>query len=520
MDGPLSGAPGIKASEPRRRLAAAWGLLFGYAGVFLAVARNILLVPVYLHFVPLALYGAWLATGATLIQLLVSDFGVAGVLTQRSSALHGAGESKALGELMGSGLVAGLILTAASLVLGVGVVAAVPTLPGLGAQETADLTRCLYLAVLAAALGISGAIAQGLIRSLQLSAAAGTLTLAAEILNILVSVVMLFAGAGLYSLVWGMLARSAFLAIGSALYLWWNLRGKVALSVHRKQVSLLFADGGVALITALSMKSLTQANTLFVGLILGPTSAAAYGLTVRAYETLAVFLGQMNAALAPAMAHLWGSGNTSRFRAVLANIASGSALAAALGIIAVVSVNESFVRLWLHQPVFAGQTSSILMALAVWVAQIGYVAYDALYSLGRFRYIAATYVMAEVLQIILLVSFLRFGLWMVPLASVLTALVWGGAFWLRVSRELDVSRADRTATVTDLLTIALCAVAVGTSLLALYSPAESWDGLIARAAASALAMLVATLAMSTRLRTMLAVELRMTLRSFMARHGV
>jgi hypothetical protein len=195
-------------------------------------------------------------------------------------------------------------------------------------------------------------------------------------------------------------------------------------------------------------------------------------------------------------------------------------LAAALGIIAVVSVNESFVRLWLHQPVFAGQTSSILMALAVWVAQIGYVAYDALYSLGRFRYIAATYVMAEVLQIILLVSFLRFGLWMVPLASVLTALVWGGAFWLRVSRELDVSRADRTATVTDLLTIALCAVAVGTSLLALYSPAESWDGLIARAAASALAMLVATLAMSTRLRTMLAVELRMTLRSFMARHGV
>jgi O-antigen/teichoic acid export membrane protein len=285
-------------------------------------------------------------------------------------------------------------------------------------------------------------------------------------------------------------------------------------------VSLLFADGGVSVVTALSMKSLTQANTLFVGLILGPTSAAAYGLTMRAYETLAVFLGQMNAALAPAMAHLWGSGNTSRFRAVLANIASGSALVAALGIIAVVCVNESFVQLWLHRPVFAGQTSSILMAVAVWVAQIGYVAYDALYSLGRFRYIAATYVIAEVLQIILLVAFLRFGLWIVPLASVLTTLVWGGAFWLRVTRELDVSRADKTATLTDLLIIALSAVAVGTGLLAFYSPAESWDGLIARAVGAALAMLVAALAVSARLRAMIAVELRMTLRSFMARHGV
>lgn len=520
MDCPLNGTPGIQTFQRQRRISTAWGLLFGYAGVFLAVARNILLVPVYLRFVPLAQYGAWLATGATLIQLLVSDFGVAGVLSQRSAALHGAGDVKALGELMGSGLVAGLILTAAALALGIGVVAVSPTLPGLGVHETADLVRCLYMAVLAAALGILGAIAQGLIRSLQLSAAAGTLTLSAEVLNILVSVLLLFQGHGLYSLVWGMLARSAFLAAGSASCLWWNLRGRLVLSAHRSQVALLFADSGVSLITALSMKSLTQANTLFVGLILGPTSAAAYGLTARAYETLAVFLGQMNAALAPAMAHLWGSGNTSRFRAVLGNIASGSALAAALGGVAVVCVNQTFVQLWLHRPVFAGQTSSILMAGAIWISQIGYVAYDALYSLGRFKYIAATYVMAEALQIVLLLSFLRFGLWMVPLASVLTALVWGGAFWLRVTRELNVSSADRTATLTDLLTIAVCAVVVTASFIMLCSPAQSWDGLIARAAGAALTLLAAVLTVSARLRSMLAVELRMTLRSFMARHGV
>src|SRR5579862_9005453 len=104
-------------SPPSRRRSVAWGLLFGYAGAFLAVARNILLVPVYLHFVPLAQYGAWLASGATIVQLLVSDFGLAGVLTQRSSALHGAGNSTALGELMGSGIVAGLILSAASLLI-------------------------------------------------------------------------------------------------------------------------------------------------------------------------------------------------------------------------------------------------------------------------------------------------------------------------------------------------------------------------------------------------------------------
>ncbi|MFX6330865.1 hypothetical protein ABTF76_21670, partial [Acinetobacter baumannii] len=80
------------STTPNRRRAATWGVLFGSGGAFLAIARNILLVPLYLKFVSLAEYGAWLATGATLIQLLVSDFGLAGVLMQRSAALHGAGE--------------------------------------------------------------------------------------------------------------------------------------------------------------------------------------------------------------------------------------------------------------------------------------------------------------------------------------------------------------------------------------------------------------------------------------------
>jgi O-antigen/teichoic acid export membrane protein len=507
-------------SPPSRRRSVAWGVLFGYAGAFLAVARNILLIPFYLHFVPLAEYGAWLASGATIVQLLVSDFGLAGVLTQRSSALHGAGDCTALGELMGSGLIAGLILAAASLVIGVVVIAVIPGMPGLGTNEAEVVTRCLYLAVLAAATGITAAIALGLIRSLQRSAAAGTITLTAEVVNIVVSVALLISGAGLYSLVWGMIARSLLMAVASTVCLWWNLHGKLMFSVNRRQIAELFADAGVSLVTALSMKSLTQANTLFVGLILGPTSAAAYGLTVRAHETLAVFLGQMNAAFAPGMAHLWGSGNTARFRSVLANIASGSALVAALGILAVVCVNESFVRLWLHRPVFGGQTTSILMGLTVWVSQIGYVAYDALYSFGRFRYIAGTYVVAELLQVILLVCFLHLGLWVVPLASLLTSFLWGGIFWRRALKELQVTHVGRNGVLTDLLTIALCGVAVGIGFFWLYPPADSWDGLIAQAAGSASVMLAAVLTISGRLRSIVLAELRMTMRSLLTRPGV
>lgn len=47
-----------------RRRNAVLAVLFGYASLSISLARNILFVPLYLHSIPLAEYGAWLATGA------------------------------------------------------------------------------------------------------------------------------------------------------------------------------------------------------------------------------------------------------------------------------------------------------------------------------------------------------------------------------------------------------------------------------------------------------------------------
>jgi hypothetical protein len=89
-----------------------------------------------------------------------------------------------------------------------------------------------------------------------------------------------------------------------------------------------------------------------------------------------------------------------------------------------------------------------------------------------------------------------------------------------VLQELQVTRVGRNVVLTDLLTIALCGVAVGIGFFRLYPPADSWDGLIARAAGSALLMLAAVLAISGRLRSIVLAELRMTMRSFLTRPGV
>src|SRR5580692_11999532 len=95
-----------------RRQNAVFGILFGYASIAVALARNVLLVPLYLHNIPLAEYGAWLTTGGALALMLINDYGLSGVVTQRMSASYGARDFAALGRLAGTSLAIGAVLAA------------------------------------------------------------------------------------------------------------------------------------------------------------------------------------------------------------------------------------------------------------------------------------------------------------------------------------------------------------------------------------------------------------------------
>ena len=132
-----------------RRRSATLAMLFGYASLLISLARNILFVPIYLHNIPLAEYGAWLATGGALALILINDFGLSGVVIQKISVNFGAGDFEALGSLAGSALAIGslmaLLLSALSL-------ACVPYLPGLQSLNPLQkhaVVNCFLIAVAA-----------------------------------------------------------------------------------------------------------------------------------------------------------------------------------------------------------------------------------------------------------------------------------------------------------------------------------------------------------------------------------
>jgi O-antigen/teichoic acid export membrane protein len=402
-----------------RRRNAILGMIFGYASLMLALARNVLFVPLYLHNIPLAEYGAWLATGGALALILINDFGLSGVVTQKISANYGAGNFDVLGSMAGSALVIGalmaLLLTAISL-------ASVPLLPGLQTLSSAEkqaVIDCFLIAVAANAIGLVGTTITSVIRSLQKALCAGSIVLFADVANVTVVVAGLYRGNGLYAIAQGMFARSCLLVVAGAIALAivCSQSIPVSLAVRWAAVRELLGDSSRFFLSSIAMKMQSQANVVFVNAILGPSTAAIYSLTVRAHETVLMLIGQINAALVPSVTHLFGSGNLARFRAILLRLVLSIAAITGLALSMTVILNAGFLRLWLVNRTFPNQDISILMGTALFVSSLGYVAYDALVSQGKFNLVSKIFVLSSLLHVLLLALLLREGLWVIDHCS-------------------------------------------------------------------------------------------------------
>lgn len=501
-----------------RRRSAFLSMFFGYASLMISLARNILFVPIYLQKIPLAEYGAWLATGGALALILINDYGLSGVVTQRISASYGAGDFAALGRLAGSALAIGSLL---SIGLSAVSLVCVPFLPGLqtlSAPENHTVVMCFIYAIVANGLGVIGATAASVIRSLQRVVLGGSIVLAAELANVVVILAGLYAGHGLYAIAAGVLIRSVILTFAGLIAVWLvcarDLHTKI--EIQAAAVRDLIGEASRFFLSAIAIKLQAQANVFCVGSILGPASAAIYSLTVRAYETVLMVIILINGSLVPSVTHLLGAGNIARFRVVVMRLLVFLAALTALAMTVTIVLNPAFLRLWVGRDAFGGQAVSVLTGAALFVSSIGGVAYDALLAQGKFRLVTRYFIFTSLLQVLLLVSLLHLGLWLAPLTTMVTASVWGFAFWRNVSSDINLSVSEARWLVGEVTRVIAVSAAGAAAFGIFYPSANSWTALVVEGLVCGVCLTCAYLSLSPKLRHIAYEEIGTTMRLFRA----
>ncbi len=485
--------------NPSRRKATGWNLLFDYGALTLTMVRNLALVPLYLQHIDRELYGFWLATGAALATMFVSDFGLLGVVVQRTGSAYGARDFPRLERLIGTGLLIVTCVVATLAIMSAALAPVITSLLDLDPAGVVLIRNCFLIVVFANAMSLFGTASEAILRSLQEPFVPGLFKLLSEILSILATVWLILQGWGLYALATGIMVRGAVLATGNFSTCMLRCRWRFAMRLRwsRETLRSMLRDSFYQFFTSIGMRLQTYSNPFIVGVILGGDAAAIYGFTVQAFVTIRLFLGRLSAAISPSLAHLHGTGNMERFRDIFNRMVQSFALVGLVGMSGLFVFNRHFVFLWLGSENYGGDLVTILLVVFGLATVLASAPYEALVSTGQFRTISQVTWLALLVQIPLAFAVVRLGIWGVVAASLLGMMLTGALLTKAVWPRLGLMAADFRVMASGLIRIMGPGIVVAVAAFLLLPQIRSWLGFLWQSGAFAI-LILATTALANR----------------------
>ncbi|MCL5951010.1 MAG: MATE family efflux transporter [Chloroflexi bacterium] len=430
-----------------RRRTTQWNLFFHGVSIALAAVPGILLVPLYLKFIPLDLYGAWLATGNVLIWLTAIDPGLSTVLQQRIGVAYGQSDWAETQALLWSGLAINFALSA--IILVVGMVASTYAAAWLNLGPALDrglIGLAFQLATIGTALMVFSYAVTAVNQGLQSSVGIGLVYVIVNILSIIVTAVLLFRGAGLLAIPIGGLVRGAGQVLGNAAYLLWRLvteKPKLVFSLGRlpalsQLISFTFLYRAGSVIA-------NNADSFVVARFLGAEAVPALSLTRKVPEFSRMFAERPAVAFMPAVSNLVGTGDVAKARAVLMRLMRMTFWMLGLLFGGFLAFNDDFVRLWVGPSLFAGELVSALIVLGLVFGVVSSAFSNLCLALGDIKSVSVAGFIQNVVYVpMIVVGVINWGIVgvvLAPLASMLCVSSWYYPY--SFFRLLQLSRQER-----------------------------------------------------------------------------
>ncbi len=413
-----------------RRRTTQWNLFFHYAAIALATVSGVVLVPLYLKYIPLNLYGAWLATGNVLAWITAVDPGLSTVLQQRVGAAFGRNDTREIQVLLSNGLVLAVLIALVVLLAGLAATNQVGNWVNLEAPaDQAAIQKAFWLAVLGTIAMIFSypvtAINQGLQGSLGIGLVYVTVTAGSIALTIL----LLFAGHGVLAIPAGVLVRGMGLAAGNLGYLVWRMhRSRLRLSASLRELPGLL---GLLSFTSLSSAATTvasNAEAFVVARLLGPESTPPLVLARKAPEIAQWAVARPAIAFMPAIAHVVGAGELDKARDALLRLLRITAWLLGIMFGGFLTFNQDFIRLWVGAGLYPGDPVNLAICLAFPVTVASYVLRNLCVALGNIRGTSIASAIESLLRVLLMMWGARslglFGVAAAPLLAVLAVSTW------------------------------------------------------------------------------------------------
>jgi O-antigen/teichoic acid export membrane protein len=429
-----------------RKHTALIGMFFQWYAVAVALVSGIVLVPLYLRYIPGDLYGAWQASGNILTWITLVDPGISLVLQQRIAASFGRDDKAGVANWAAVGIwvTAGIsiLILVAGWVLSyrLGALMNLPPDVPLDVLGTAFRWSAIGSAVMVLSFSFTG-VSHGL----QRVTVPGWIYVAASLTRLVLVVVLLRSGYGLLAIALPTLVMGLMLLIGNAANVVVAFRNvRVPLTTVPSRIEGFSGLLSYSFLGRLASIVANNIDLVIIARFIGPEAVNVFRFTRTAPEISRMFVERPVAAVQPSLAHLVGSGDREKARAVLLRLLQYCGWLLPLVAAGMLIFNGPFITLWIGPQFFGGALVNALLVAGA-TAAIAATAMSGLsFAAGDIRRNSV----AGALQAVVYVGLLwlgsrTFGLVGVAAASVLSVVLTQAWYLPRVLRRLyDLRGAD------------------------------------------------------------------------------
>ncbi len=377
--------------------------LVGYAFV---VIQGIFLAPLYLRFIAVPLYGAWLASTQVVGWVTLLDPGTDEVTRQRAAHAYGSGKLEQVGGLIGSGFVVNLIVAACVTIVSLLLSQALPWWFGLSGPNGRQLVLASSLLALASGMSVVAYMAGSSLQALQRTGTYGIVLILGNVAGLGLNLKLLHAGWGLSAISASFLFRALVWAAGWACTLFWECRFRngppVRLTFSIQEARTLIRLAGHMLVSKIAAIPADQLRWHPHRHAPWACADRPTGSTGRIIDASRMLPDKIGSAMQPALSNLAGVGDCEKSHRVSVRFMTVSSLIAAPLIGTAVALNRDVLTLWVGPALYAGLPVSSLLGISAMLTLLTTAAYHVLFANGLIKTTAKISLLAGVVKVVLL----------------------------------------------------------------------------------------------------------------------
>ncbi len=458
--------------ERSRVITTKWNLIFHYVSIAFAMVSGIFMVPLYLKFLGVDIYGVWLATGNILVWLTAIDPGISTVLQQRIAEAYGKKDFQGLTDYLTAGLVITAVIVIFMILLGFLFARFLPSLLNLPFTiDAALIQKAFIMALIGSTLIVFSCSIIAVNQGLQGSLGVGIIDAVVTTLSISLTVFLLYGGFGLLGITVSQIFQGIGLILGNSGYLFWRIQSeKLGYSFSFRKVSNVARLIAYTFWGRIGGVVANNMDLIVVSRFLGPETVAMLNLTRKAPDMSRMFIERPAVAFMPAVSHLFGAGEIMKAKPVLLRLLQMIIWSLGLVVGCYLALNDDFVRLWVGPALFAGQTINLIICITVLTQVIVCSLASLCFALGNIKGNSLISLVQSLLQIPLVIFGVKYfgilGAVLAPLIPLLVVQAW--YFPLTFSKLLDLVQQDRNDIVREILCVMLASIPLTLAFTLVY----------------------------------------------------